>query len=78
MAIFTWTLVLAMYLIKLTLWFIDARNMLASLNTVLVQHSSDTLAEKRLRANESSTELGVVEDVLYAFMVRFQSSESIL
>lgn len=59
-----------MYLIKLTLWTIDARNVISDLNIVLVQRNDQTLAEKQLRADETATKLASVEDVLYAFQVR--------
>jgi hypothetical protein len=55
---------------KMTLWFIDARCFIASLNTVLVQNSTDSLQQKQLRAGQSLRRLGLVEDVLYAYMVR--------
>ncbi|KAI0705167.1 hypothetical protein BC835DRAFT_1410044 [Cytidiella melzeri] len=68
-AISTWSIVLAMYSIKLTLWFIDARNIIYALDVLFVQDSSDTLVEKQLRANQSVLKLDLVEDVLYAYMV---------
>lgn len=69
-AIFTWTIVITMYLIKLTLWTIDARNVISDLNIYLVQSNDFSLAERKLRASQTSTKLSVVEDVLYAFQVR--------
>ncbi|KAI0812254.1 hypothetical protein BC629DRAFT_927450 [Irpex lacteus] len=68
-AIFTWTIVITMYLIKLTLWTIDARNVISDLNIYLVQSNDFSLAERKLRASQTSTKLSVVEDVLYAFQV---------
>ncbi|KAI0093480.1 hypothetical protein BDY19DRAFT_428691 [Irpex rosettiformis] len=68
-AIFTWMIVITMYLIKLTLWTIDARNVISDLNILLVQNNDHSLAQRQLYAKESSTKLAVVEDVLYAFQV---------
>lgn len=70
MALVTWSIVLTMYLIKLTLWFIDARQIIASIELNLIDSSSPDLAVRRARANNDLRRLSIAEDVLYAYMVR--------
>ncbi|KAI0344507.1 hypothetical protein BDW22DRAFT_1427205 [Trametopsis cervina] len=68
MALVTWSIVLTMYLIKLTLWFIDARQIIASIELTLIDSSSPDLAVRRARANNDLRRLSIAEDVLYAYM----------
>ncbi len=60
-----------MYFMDITLWVIDVRNVVAELNTTLVDtHRTDTLDERYNKSNNSVLKLSLAVDVLYAFMVR--------
>jgi hypothetical protein len=63
-------IILALYIMRLTLWIIDIYNVVNVLNvTLLSSYSSDSLAERYARTSQTQLRLGLVEDVLYAYMV---------
>ncbi|KAI0750608.1 hypothetical protein BC629DRAFT_1739468 [Irpex lacteus] len=64
-----WILVALMYFMDITLWVIDVRNVVAELDTTLVDtHRTDTLDERYNKSNNSVLKLSLAVDVLYAFM----------
>lgn len=65
-----WILVALMYFMDITLWVIDVRNVVAELNTTLVDTYPDTLDERYNNSADSVLKLSLAVDVLYAFMVR--------
>lgn len=64
-----WILVLLMYLMDITLWVMDVRNVVAELNTTLIDTHPDTLDERYTKSTDSVLKLSLAVDALYAFMV---------
>lgn len=62
-------LVLLIYVMDIVLWIIDVRNVVAELNTTLVDTHPDTLDERYTKSTDSVLKLSQVVDAIYAFMV---------
>lgn len=64
-------IILALYIMRLTLWIIDIHNVVTELDiTLLSSRSPESLDERYARMSKMQLRLGLVEDVLYAYMVR--------
>lgn len=73
-ALATLGIVLTMYLMDLSLWMIDVRNIVTDLRLTFITSSSESLADRYAEAQDTILRLEIVEDVLYSYMVRHQQT----
>ncbi|KAI0344504.1 hypothetical protein BDW22DRAFT_1427203 [Trametopsis cervina] len=67
----TLAIVLALYIMDLSLWIIDVHNVVVEVDNSFVRALTPggTLADRHAQAGKTQLRLGLVEDVVYAYMV---------
>ncbi|KAI0750611.1 hypothetical protein BC629DRAFT_1556613 [Irpex lacteus] len=67
-ALVMWILVLLIYVMDIFLWVVDVRNVVAELNTTLIDTHPGTLDERYRKSTNSILKLSLVDDAVYSFM----------
>ena len=70
-SVYTCIAVFTMYIMALALWMIDIHNLITEVQMTLLSTSDDSLSDDYSAALSSILRLSSVEDVVYAYMVRF-------
>lgn len=67
--LYTWMAIIAMYILALSLWLIDVRNIIAEINLTLLSTSSGSLDDTYSVAVSDVLRLASYETFLYAYLV---------